>query len=178
MSIYQGSRRQQGGLAIYEGSRRQRGGNLFSTIKRAIIPLGQKLIPGLKSTGKDLLHRGAKVGVGALRDKLTQENVTLKDSLRKRTAQAIDKAAHDYLGADEAFLSQDGAGIRRKRRRRRCHQSKRKAKAKPRKKTRKVRGFRRKGLKRLKRKGSKRGKRKTINKVKRRRRKTVKDIFS
>ena len=113
---------QQGGMIVFEGSRRQRGGNLFSTIKRVLIPLGKKLAPTLKSTGKDLARRGVSVGVGALRDKLSSKNVTMKDALRRRATHAMDKAVKHYLGdtdgPDTAFTSQDGAGLRRKRKRR------------------------------------------------------------
>lgn len=173
MSVFEGSRRQQGGMVVFEGSRRQRGGNLFSTIKRVLIPLGKSIAPVLKSTGKDLTNRGVRVGVAALKDKLAGQN--MGKALRTRASHAVDRALTDYLGdngPDIAFTSQDGDGLRRKRKR--ATSSKRAPKR------------RRKSVKR--KKSTKRLRSTTINKVKkqarkikrRRRKRKIKlqDIFS
>ena len=102
-----------GGMIVFEGSRRQRGGNLFSTIQRV-------LMPKLKSIGKDVAKRGIKVGVNTLKEKLTQKDnsASMKDILKRQTAQAMGKAMTDYLGNDDVPMSsQDGAGRRRRRKR-------------------------------------------------------------
>jgi hypothetical protein len=128
---------QTGGMLVYEGSRRQRGGNLFSTIKRMIIPIGRKTAPMLEKAGKDLLKRSLKVGVGTVKDRLTNNSTTLSDSFKKRAASAVDSVAQDYFGIDAPdipFTSQDGAGVRRKRRKattKRAPSAKRRKRAAP-----------------------------------------------
>lgn len=118
MLVYEGSRRQRGGM-IYSGSQRQRGGNLVGTLQRVLLPLARKAAPSLMKAGKDIARRGLKVGVGAITDKLRNQNTSLKSSIKKRATQAADKAITDYLGEadqpDIPFLSQEGDGLRRRR---------------------------------------------------------------
>lgn len=115
---------QHGGMeAVFEGSRRQRGGNIFSSLKRMIVPIGRSVfksaVPTLKSSGKSLAKVGLKVGLGAVKDKLQNKSTSLGESLKSRTANAIDNAVVNYLGGDatdKPFQSQDGAGFRKRRR--------------------------------------------------------------
>lgn len=182
-----GRRSMESGIPIFEGSRRQRGGNLFRTIQRAIIPLGKSMASKagevLKSTGKDLAKRSIKVGVNALKDKLSG-SVPLSSALKQQASKEMEKAVQDYFPdveneedePDIPFNSQDGAGLLTRKRRRRRTQSRTPAK-RPRRRRQPVRkkattrGRRRKPVKRLGRK--------TINKMKRVRRKTRsnRDIF-
>ncbi len=170
---------QQGGMIVFEGSRRQRGGNLFSTIKKTIFPfLKKKVAPVLKSTAKDVAKRGVKVGVNAIKDRLTGNAPNLKEALKQHTAKQLSSVVKDYLGDDEAgpdpiVSSQDGAGLRRRRKRKASTAAGRPAK---RRRSRR-RSCRRKRTPKRKKSINKM---KTKRKTRRRRRRRVKfnDIFS
>ena len=153
------------GMSFYEGSRRQRGGNLFSTIKRVVVPLFKRASPALKQAGKEAAKRGLAVSAGAIKDKLQNKNVNFQDALRTRASQAISRAMTD-IGVDDGLaLSQDGSGIRRRRKRRIKNYAHPPVKRRrPKRKLTRRKSRRRKPLKRLRRKA------KSINNVRRRKR--------
>ena len=162
---------QGGGMIVFEGSRRQRGGNIFSTIRRMVIPLVKSAAPIAKNLGKDIVKRGLRVGVGAIQDKLKNKDMSLGQALKSRSSKAVDRAMVDYKLAgneddddDVPMPPQTGKGLRRKRKRRAKS-------AAPRKRRRRTTPKRRR---KPKRKPVKRLKRRSINKMKKKKKGTRK----
>ena len=85
------------------------------------------IMPAAKSVGKDIAKRGLKIGIGSVKDKLTGKNASMVDSLKKRTANALDQAASDYFNLE---ATQDGMGLRKRRRKQSAPKRRRKTRRK------------------------------------------------
>lgn len=98
-----------GALPVYAGVQRQMGGNLFSTIKRFALPLLKKLLPHLYKAGQSV----ARIGSGVVTDLVTGDGKNIKENLKRRGKEEINKLGRDYLDQD---IIQSGSGKRKRKR--------------------------------------------------------------
>lgn len=107
-----------GGLPVFRGMRHQAGyglGSFFSSLKKTIMPLvHSKLLPILKSTGKNLLRSGTDVVSDVILN-----NKDLKSTVINRGKEALKRSATDTIPFFTGAQSGSGQKRRKKKVKRR-----------------------------------------------------------